>query len=70
MVFSKKKMIERVTANGMADMIDEGVIEIMDNLDGCEAIENCWNRRVFNQPVLWVVGKDGTGNYVNEADCI
>lgn len=67
--FSKKKMIERVTAEGRTDMITEEVIRIMDNLDGQEVNTTCWRRTVYDEPVYWVYGKDGEGNYVNEADC-
>lgn len=70
MKFSKQKMIDRVTAEGRADMIDEGAMQIMDDLDGQEATTACWQRQVMGLPVLWVVGKSGKGNYVNENDCV
>ena len=69
MKFSKQKMIDRVTKEGNAYLIDDNIIKIMDNLDGCEASTSCWRRQVHDEPVLWVVGKDGTGEYVNEDDC-
>ena len=69
MKFSKEKMIKRITEEGRTDMIDETVLEIMDNLDGQEASASCWRRVVHDEPVLWVVGKDGHGTYVNEKDC-
>ncbi len=70
MYFSKEKMIERITNEGRADMIDDQIIAIMDNLDGRWASPSCWRRQVYDEPVLWVVGKDGNGKYVNEDDCI
>ncbi len=69
MKFSKQKMVERITAQGMADAITPDIIRIMDNLDGQEAISSCWRRQVYDEPVYWVVGKDGNGEYVNEQDC-
>ena len=51
-------------------MVDDTVLGIMDNLDGQEAVASCWHRVVYGEPVLYVVGKDGTGRYVNESDCI
>lgn len=69
MKFSKQKMIDRVTKEGKANMIDDEVLKIMDNLDGCQATISCWRRQVYDEPVLWVIGKDGTGQYVNEDDC-
>ena len=70
MKFSKQKMIERLTREGKADQIDDEIEAIMDNLDGQEASSSCWNRQVYGDPVLWVVGKNGHGDYVNEEDCI
>ena len=70
MKFSKEKMIARLTAEGRADAITDGIIAIMDNLDGQEASASCWKRQVYDEPVLYVYGKDGHGEYVNEEDCI
>ena len=69
LVFKKQKMIDRLTAEGRADQITQDVLDIMDNLDGCKASASCWRRQVYDEPVLWVVGKDGNGEYVNENDC-
>lgn len=69
MRFSKAKMIERVTREGRADMIDNEVIRIMDNLDGREARTNSWRRQVYGEPVLVVTGADGKVYNVNEEDC-
>ena len=69
MKFVKQKMIDRIKAEGREDMIDDEVMSIMDNLDGQEATRSCWRRIVHGDPVLWVVGKDGEGYYVNELDC-
>ena len=70
MVFSKAKMVERLTAQGLADQITPEVTAIMDNLDGGYANPSNWRRVVYGEPVLWVVGKNGNGDYVNENDCI
>ena len=69
MVFKKEKMIERLTKEGRANMITDEILAIMDNMDGCEASEQNWERQVKGEPVLYVYGKDGRGNYVNEEDC-
>ena len=69
MRFSKAKMIARIKKEGREDMIDNEVTAIMDNLDGQTAEASCWRRVVHGEPGLWVVGKDGNGQYVNEADC-
>lgn len=69
MKFYKELMIKRVTEMGKANMIDDTVMAIMDNLDGQEAVEHCWLRVVNGEPVLWVEGKNGEGEYVNENDC-
>ncbi len=70
MKFSKAKMMARIEKAGMLDMVDDEAREIMDNLDGQEATASCWNRVVRGEPVLWVVGKNGKGEYVNELDCV
>ena len=68
--FSKDKMIKRITKEGKADMINDEVLAIMDNLDGCKVSTSCWRRTVYNEPVYWCVGKDGQGMYINENDVI
>lgn len=68
--FSKRLMMERLKRHGMADQITPEIEAIMDNLDGQPATTSCWNRQVYDDPVLWCVGKDGKGEYVNENDCI
>ena len=68
--FSKARMIKRLTEAGKADMIDDDVKAIMDNLDGQEANRQCWSNTVYGEPVCWVIGKDGTGYYVHEDDCL
>ena len=70
MKFCKDRMIARLTKEGRADAITDEILAIMDNLDGQEASANCWQRRVHGEPVLYVVGKDGSSEYVNEVDCI
>ena len=70
MRFVKERMIERVKAAGKEEMLTEDVMKIMDNLDGCEATTSCWLRQVRMEPVMWVVGKNGEGEYVHEDDCI
>lgn len=69
MVFKKSKMIARIEKEGRTDMLTPDVLEIMDNLDGQFANPSNWERQVYGEPVLWVVGKNGEGEYVNEADC-
>ena len=69
MKFSKQMMIDRLTREGRAEEITPDIEAIMDNLDGQTASASCWRRQVYDEPVLFVVGKDGVGKYVNENDC-
>ena len=69
MEFSKQKMIERLEREGRAHLITNEVTAIMDNLDGQEASASNWERQVKGAPLLWVIGKVGKGEYVNERDC-
>ena len=70
MKFSKQKMLERIEAQGMMNMVGEKELAVMDNLDGMECDASCWRRVVYHEPVYWCIGKDGNGEYVNENDCI
>lgn len=70
MKFSKQRMIDRLIKEGLTDKITGEIIAIMDNLDGQEANASCWRRQVLDEPVYYVTGKDGHGEYVNENDCI
>lgn len=67
--FKKELMMARVKREGLADRLDDEMLKIMDNLDGCDATASNWRRTVFGEPLLWVIGKDGNGQYVNEKDC-
>lgn len=68
-VFDKFRMIERLKLDGRAAEITPGIGAIMDNLHGQPASANNWRRTVYGEPVMWVVGKNGTGEYVAEKDC-
>lgn len=70
LVFSKKKMMERLTNEGRAEEVTPDLEAIMDALDGKEAIASCWRRVVYNESVYYVRIDEGTGEYVNENDCI
>ncbi len=70
LVFSKKKMMERLANEGRAEEVTPDLEAIMDALDGKEAIASCWRRVVYNEPVYYVRMGEKTGEYVNENDCI
>jgi len=57
MVFRKQKMIDRITKEGRADMIDDETLKIMDNLDGCEATNYNWESMVKGNNLAWVICK-------------
>ncbi len=69
MKFYKELMIKRLKDLGLEEQITPEVKKIMDNLDGQDASASCWLRVVKDEPVLYVIGKDGKGEYVNETDC-
>lgn len=68
-IFRKEKMVARIIAEGRTDMLTPEVDAIMTKLDGHEADSNCWRNVVHGEPVMFVRLADGTGEYVNEADC-
>ena len=69
MVFRKSKRIKRLMDAGMEIIFNEETLRIMDNLDGCPASPFCMGVELLDEPVLYVIGKDGTGRYVNAFDC-
>ncbi len=69
MVFKKKKMINRLTKKGLSNRITPAIMKIMDNIDGCEAVESDWSVIKSKGNLLWVKGRNGIGEYVNRADC-
>lgn len=78
LVFSKRRMLERLEKEGRAAELSPEVLAVMDALDGGEAIESCWRRRVYDEAVYYVhfagekapAGQEGKGEYVNEEDCV
>lgn len=68
-IFKKALMIDRLRKEGRESMITEDDLRIMSNLDGQPTTASCWLRVVHGEPLLWVIGKDGNGQYVNEKDC-
>lgn len=67
MVFSKKKMLERL---GSDVKVPNSIMEMMDDLDGQEVGSNSWARQVYGDPVYTCTGKSGNVVDVNEADCV
>jgi hypothetical protein len=67
--FSKKLMMARLEKENRLSQVTSEAEAIMDDLDGQEAITSNWRRQVYGEPVYWVVGKSGAGQYVAEADC-
>lgn len=55
---------------GRSDEVTQDALDIMNDIDGREAISHCWHRVVYDMPVFWVVGRSGAGFYVNERDCV
>lgn len=70
MVFSKQKMIDRLTKEGREGDITSEILAIMDNFDGQPVGSNSWNRQVMSEPVYTCTGKDGKNTDVNEEDCV
>ena len=68
-VFDKFRMIKRLDLDGRAAEITPEIGAIMDNLHGQPASANNWRRTVYGEPIMWVVGKNGIGEYVAETDC-
>lgn len=68
-IFSKQKMLERLEREGRTQQITPGALEIMDALDGREAIKNNYKALVFGQ-LEFMVSYEGNYYPVNPNDCI
>lgn len=68
-VFSKQKMLERLEKEGRSHLIDEESLEIMNALDGKEAVKNDFKALVYDE-LEYFVRHDGKSFPVNPSDCI
>lgn len=68
-VFSKQKMLDRLEKEGRSHMIDEESMEIMNMLDGKEAVKNDFKALVFGQ-LEYFVRHEGENYPVNPNDCV
>lgn len=68
-VFSKKKMLERLENEGRSHQIDEKSLEIMNSLDGKEAVKNDFKAPVYDE-LEYFVRHNGKNYPVNPSDCI
>ena len=68
MVFSKAKMIARLEKEGKAHLIDKEITQIMDQIDGKEAIKNDFKALIHGEEEYFVKIND---EYypVNKLDC-
>ena len=68
MIFKKDKMIARLTEEGLAHFIDDEIMEIMNNLDGKEAVKNDFKALVHDVEEYMVRFND-EWYPVNKLDC-
>ncbi len=68
-IFSKQKMMDRLTKEGRAHLVDEESAKIMDMLDGKEAVKNDFKALVYDE-LEYFVRHDGKNYPVNPDDCI
>lgn len=68
MKFSKAKMIARLNEEGRGHLIDDEITEIMDKLDGKEAIKNDFKALVHDKEEYFI-RVDDKCYPVNKEDC-
>ena len=68
MKFSKAKMIARIENEGRAHLIDEESKQIMDKLDGKEAVKNDFKALIYGVEEYFI-NLDGECYPVNKLDC-
>ena len=69
LVFRKKKMVDRITQEGRADMLDPPTLAFMDELDGLEAFPNRWRQTVHFEENAYYCMLNGDQIPVNFLDC-
>lgn len=68
-VFSKQKMIDRLTQEGLSDRIDDSILEIMNMLDGKEVSKNDFKALVLDE-LEYFIEHEGRCYPINPNDCI
>lgn len=68
-IFSKQKMLDRLKREGRADEVSEDALELMNILEGREAVKNDFKALVFGQLEYFVRYNDQVFP-VNPNDCI
>lgn len=68
MKFSAAKMTKRLEQEGRAHLIDDETRDIMNKLDGKEAIKNDFKALVYDREEYYVCA-DGKNYPVNKLDC-
>lgn len=68
-VFSKQKMLERLEREGRSHQVDKKSLEIMDALDGKEAVKNDFKALIYDE-LEYFVRHNGQNYPVNPNDCI
>ena len=70
LVFSAKRMMNRVKLEGNGYLLDAKTLAFIQSLDGQPVSANSWNRQVRGEPVLSCQTKAGDFVDVSEKDCI
>lgn len=69
LAFKKQKMVDRITEEGRAHMLDQATLALMDELDGLEAFPNRWRQTVHGEENAYYCVLNGNQIPVNLSDC-
>lgn len=71
LVFSKKRMVDRLRSLGLSDSIDDSITKVMDTIDGLPVHTGPnWQNTVYGHDVYMCKSNDGTNIPVSRDDCI
>ena len=69
-IFRKRKMLDRLAAEGRMDLVGPDELACMDMLDGLEGTDINWRAQVYGEPLVLITHpKTHESIYVNIADC-
>lgn len=70
MVFKAQKMINRITKEGRANLLDEATLKFIKSLDNKIGSTYNWRSQVYGEDVVYIIkDSDQDGVYVARCDC-
>lgn len=68
-VFKKDKMLNRLKKENTLYIVNDDMLEIINDLDGRECTNDCFEKFYYGSPVLACMGSNGIIYNIYECDC-